>query len=205
MPIQNLTDEIEITEDHEYCGGGYIYPSVTTIIDDCGAMGKKRFYTEESRIKGKQRHSMFADYLLGTIKYENVSTEGYILLGRLQAFLGQEVKKILIVEKPMIHTAYGFAGTPDFVYESKEDDIVLCDWKNQVHTDWHRTQASIYGILVRVNDKLPVKRIGVVYTNLVNWKITYVEDREYQEKLFLAMLMVYESKHGKPRTTGGTR
>jgi hypothetical protein len=46
------------------------------------------------------------------------------------------IKRLIAVERPICSERYGYAGTPDLVFEDLDGRIVLCDWK---------TSKRIYG------------------------------------------------------------
>ncbi len=46
------------------------------------------------------------------------------------------VKRLIAVERPICSERYGYAGTPDLVFEDDDGRVVLCDWK---------TSKRIYG------------------------------------------------------------
>lgn len=179
------------SEKHEYSADGTIYPSVTTIIQDCGACKGSNFYTEDSRLKGIQRHSLISDHLLGKVDFERVDELGYTILERLQTFYESEVLEVIQVEKPMIDKDMGYAGTPDFIYRSK-DGAVLVDWKNTTHAEWHKVQLAAYANLY---GWFNISQLAIVYTNTVKWKKAIVEQPWEYWEVFQAMLKIYQFKH----------
>ena len=86
---------------------------------------------------------------------------------------------------------------PDFIYRSK-NGTTLADWKPGTRAEWQKVQLAAYANLYGWGN---IQIMATVHTNTVKWKLSIVEPdacTHYLE-IFLAMLKVYQFKHGLPQ------
>lgn len=73
----------------------------------------------------------------------------------------------MLIECPMYHETYGYAGTPDAVVLTPKKDVILLDWKTSTVNQKHwRLQTAAYAELVKhvMGIRKPIIRKTVRFT-----------------------------------------
>ncbi len=152
-------------ENHEYCVDGIVKPSVTHILSNVGTRregsdGKKhwspigfddRFFDESGNASKFGEHFHF----VARCKVSEVDVE-YDPRMRpwvrgLEKFLHDYRKTFSgitrqLVEVPMYSKKYGYAGTPDWYFETVRENFNI-DWKTGIFQKSSRIQTAGYGNL----------------------------------------------------------
>jgi len=169
---------------------------VTQVLRRVGLI-EDDFYTEESRIRGRYVHQ--------AIMYEereglDESSVDERLAGYVAAYRGfvRDVRpgRCLLLEQPLAHRLYEYAGTPDQIREIK-GHLALLDHKTGQPAPWHGLQTAAYVELAYCTADLwwtgataPRLRRYVLYLR-PDGTYRLVEHTDWKDwKLFLAALAV---------------
>ena len=179
-------------EEHSYSVGGVNYPSVTTILREMGLFSN--FYTKGSAEIGRAKHRLIADYLSGTIKWQNVSEEGYALIELLDSIFPRTGISDLWIERKFVNEQLGYAGGIDYQGLNETNKaLVVVDWKTgNTKSDWHKIQIAAYAWATTVVSGV---NCFVVYLGK-NPKVVELTDEEYEyySRVFSGMLETYKYK-----------
>lgn len=84
---------------------------------------------EPARVKGDHVHAMAMYYALKMLDESSIDEEYFGYYDAIRKFFKERVKKIIAVEQPVYSLQFGYAGTPDIIYLTHDDKLVLDDWK----------------------------------------------------------------------------
>lgn len=147
-------------ESHTYrdVDTGEVLPNISFLLHRGGHVDD-RWYTEESRARGREVHALTADYDLGTLA--DPKRLGPIYKAPVLAYV-QAVGLIrptwTHIEEALASDRYRFAGTPDRVGEVFGAHAVL-EIKNGARERWHGIQTALQAVLAGEEVGLPVEAI----------------------------------------------
>lgn len=118
---------------HRYTRGGIVLPSVTRVLR---AMGMSPFGTSPPAVispkmqVGTWIHDMMKLYFNGTLDSEKLSPPMRDILDVTMAWMKEQNLAAYVVEKPLAHSLFWYAGKPDVVCRDfPKDQIIVIDWK----------------------------------------------------------------------------
>ena len=138
-----------VDDPHGYWLGPEELPSPSKVFTDLGLVNA-RFFTEESRLRGRAVHAGLHFALKGTLDWNTLHPDlhGYVKSGlRLVDRLGPT---IIRAETPLYHPTLRFAGTSDQEWELKGWRYII-DFKSGKAPAVTRYQTAAYELLSRVN------------------------------------------------------
>lgn len=142
------TEDLELYQStHRYFYKGRLLIGVTEVFEATGLADFSKIkweILEEAKLKGDYVHELarlVASKSLNTRKLDS-RLEGYY--AAIKKFFKEEVKGILAVETPVCDPYHGYAGTPDIVFVSHGDRLVLADYKtpDRPHATWKYQTAA---------------------------------------------------------------
>jgi len=140
---------------HEYRVRGLLFPSVTTILHELGAIDD-RWFTEETCERGRRVHeaTVALDYDLAGVGDFDPDIQGY--LRSWLAFRETSKPEILAVEELVASIEYGYAGTLDRRVTLAKRESIL-DLKTGSRAPWIALQLAGYAATF----PRPLKRYSV--------------------------------------------
>ena len=106
-------------DEHQYSGGGRVYPSVTQILDAAGFGEWKRAIDpdvlERARQRGTAVHAACEYINEGDLDWDSLDPEIRPYVEAYAEWKEQTAFRIDFVEPRMIHRKLGFAGTADII------------------------------------------------------------------------------------------
>lgn len=182
---------IELTENHEYKLNDMIVPGVTTVLQDVGIIQNNRFATTG---RGKRMHKIVQYFLRGNLDFSDITQEETELIEWVVEVLnGYEV---IEVEKSLYNPIYHYAGTPDYIWATKDRErYYIVDLKTGHKKEkWHKIQLAAYQQLLSEFSNID----GLLLYQRTK-EIEIITAQELQQKyfpVFRAALNVYNFKHG---------
>jgi hypothetical protein len=148
-----MSDEFRFVEEpHGYWIGKEELPSPSSVFQDL-ALVDRRWFTEESRARGRAVHAGIHYALRGRLDWSTLHPDlhGYVRSGL--ALVERLQPKILRYETPLHHPVLRFAGTFDLEWELDGWRWVV-DWKSGKAPKVTRYQTSSYEMLARLQEPL---------------------------------------------------
>ena len=118
-----------------------------------------------------------------------------------------EIKEVLIIEQPLCSAKYKFAGTSDYAYVNKQNQVIIGDFKSSSHkkTDEeilsYKIQISAYCVAINeMYGLVPHKgEIRISYDNTVDvFEVLYEDAHKYLDGDFKRIANeLYEKINGK--------
>ncbi len=136
-----------VDDPHGYWLGPEELPSPSKVFADLGLVDP-RFFTEESRLRGRAVHAGLHFALKGTLDWATLHPDlhGYVRSGlKLVDRLGPQIIRF---ETPLHHAALRFAGTSDIEWELQGWRWII-DWKTGKAPKVARYQTAAYEMLAR--------------------------------------------------------
>ncbi len=175
---------------HTYSIDGIVVPSVTQVLTVAGLLDP-RWYTEESKARGKAVHAACHYIDEGDLDWSTVHPLVVPYVRAYEKFVKDTGFKPKLIEKAVCNETYFFAGTLDrFGFLQDDDCGDLIDIKSGASEPWHSIQMAGYGLCL---PHMPRRRalylkkdgsykLGAIYTNpqdagvflsaltIANWK-----------------------------------
>lgn len=143
---------------HEYFLGDDRIPSITQLVKMGGLLGSgEQFYTEASRDRGTEVHSLCSDYDLGALDLPRLASpyRGYVL-AYIAACHGLQPTWDEI-EEADAHPGYRFAGRIDRV-GTVQGLQTVAEIKSAAKAKHHAVQTALQAILKSHRSGLPAER-----------------------------------------------
>ncbi len=176
-------------EDHSYWLGELRMESVTETLVDAG-MIDRRFFTEESRTRGKYVHTAAEMIDRGTLDWDALDDT---LRPRCEAyakFCRDANPEILLTETPMHHPVYFYAGTPDRIVKINGTRMLI-DLKTGVPVPATALQLAAYKELIRANGTGFCSKCSALYLrDDGSYKLHEYPDHARNLQIFLSALTV---------------
>lgn len=198
-------------ENHIYTIGDMVLPSVTQILQT--VLGRNRFWSKESREKGKIIHKAISLHLQDNLDEETVDEE---IAEKFEAFKRFMLESkfqpdLLYCESPLYSRVYYFAGTPDLV-GILNGCLVLIDIKTGQPSDMHSLQTMAYKMLLAEAGIKTEKRF-CLYLKEYRYRLSENIDNSSDRAIFISALNLYNYKKikgekaciGHPTTTKKTK
>jgi len=170
-------------KNHKYTVDDKRVPSVTEIVN---RVIPRDFYADEWYLKrGTAMHRALALFLQGRLDEKTVDPRirGKVEAGK-KAVRELSLKKPYIIEQPMSHSIYNYAGKPDVLAGT-----ILVDWKSS-HDDSTEVQAGGYYLLLEGYGYKVKKIYEIVLNDNEKYKI-YEYKPKRSKRLFLSCLTMY--------------
>lgn len=157
--IASDTPHFSFTEsDHSYWLEGVRIPSITQLIQKGGLVSGEHFFTEASRARGTEIHTLCTAFDLGALVQANLEGphSGYVLA--YLAASAQMKPEWTRIEEADYHAGLKFAGRID------REGIVLrqfsiVELKSAVKAAHHAVQTALQTILTEPRHKLPLTTV----------------------------------------------
>jgi hypothetical protein len=107
-------------------------------------MGVNPFWTKEGREAGQATHKAIQYYAEGDLDYDSLDEATKPRLDAYVKFRQEMQFKPDLIEQPLYHPTYRYAGIPDAVQIGR----VICDFKNGPHLPQHALQLAAYANLL---------------------------------------------------------
>lgn len=165
-------------------------PSVSDVI---GCWVDKRWYTEESCIRGNQAHDMISSHL----KFEFMMDfdEQYEVYFKSFQKFEPRIKEVLLVEERLADYDLGYCGQPDLAFVDADDMMALADWKTgkAISKTW-AVQLGGYSMLLKSQKNIIVKKNMIVRLRDEEDKkpLINVYDVAESERLFMNQLELFK-------------
>jgi len=114
---------------HVYTLDGSQIDSVTDILGSVGFLPSFEFVDDFYRERGSAIHKAIELDIMGVLDEETVDPVVLPYLERARRFIDHYVAEVLLCERPMYCPTYLYAGTPDLLFRSHHEGLVLPDWK----------------------------------------------------------------------------
>ncbi len=195
---------------HTYTLDGKVLPSVTTIIASDPSLYSFGAVKPEVLEAAAERGSNIHDYLHLWESSESCSVyepfEPYrkewlrfVVEGVCDSVTGPIG---MMSEQPLAHTGHGFAGTPDRVYYT-DKDIVIVDIKTGIESNAHRIQTAAYAVLAlrHLRPTAPrfdgVRRVAVYLSASKPYKAVWHDDpTDFTAFMALRSLYLWKKTNG---------
>lgn len=133
-------------ERHAYLLDGREIPSVTQILAAEGII-QGQWYTEEGRTRGEHVHLALRYHDEGRLDEATVSDEIRPYLDAWKRFLADTGFIALEIERPFVHAALRYAGTPDRTgWMDGDRTLSVLDIKTGSPEPWHALQTAAYAV-----------------------------------------------------------
>ncbi len=196
-----LPSPFEITfeqEGHTYtCKAGYEVQSVTTILDAVGLY--PTFYCDPRYATfGTYGHRVVYLAISRKLNRQSIHPDFMPWMPGIDKFVADAKPKPTMMEVPMWHPLYRFAGTPDYVGEAWGEEWLL-DWKFWEHE--HKASVTAAEIQVTAYDEMvkyaekssPLRRkLGIVQFTRDGYRLRTVQAPRSRQ--WFAALTVYEAQ-----------
>jgi len=171
------------SKNHIYTRNGTRIPNVTGIISS--VIPRDFNATEWQMHRGSMVHQAMALYLQGRLDEKTVDERirGKVEAGK-RAVKELSLKPPYVIEKPMSHSIYNYAGKPDVLAGT-----ILVDWKSS-HDDSTEVQAGGYYLLLEGYGYKVKKIYEIVLNDNEKYKI-YEYKPKRSKRLFLSCLTMY--------------
>ena len=187
---------------HRYFLDGRELTAVTYVFERTGISDFSKIdgdLLEEAKLLGDCVHELAM--LVGTRKLDRSDLdprlEGY--LASIRLFYKENVKKVLLIEKPVCDPHFGYAGKPDLVYINKRDRVVVDDFKTpkRPHPAWQLQTAAYKRAIERSYPEIKIQERGGVQLRPDGTYARHVHKDPQDIDDFLAALRVlrYKQKH----------
>lgn len=190
--------EIKVNNQH-YEKGSEKYDRVTAILkqlpgQDFSAIPEK--ILENARERGNSYHFYLEQIatknlsagMLDGIKSKDIEMHGTVKL--LNTWFIENVKKVILCEKPLLSEKYKIGGTPDIFVTTKNKINTLIDLKcTFAISPVHIIQLAGYNILLKENKYKPVKYLILhIHDNKIKQIPVSDNNIRYGERVFLQTL-----------------
>ena len=196
-------DGLELYEaTHRYFLDGRELTAVTYVFERTGISDFSKIdgdLLEEAKLLGDCVHELAM--LVGTRKLDRSDLdprlEGY--LASIRLFYKENVKKVLLIEKPVCDPHFGYAGKPDIVYVNRKDQICLDDYKTSamIHASWKLQTAAYKRAVERSYPELKIQeRASVQLKRDGSYKRDVHKDPQDFDNFLAALRLVrFKQKH----------
>jgi hypothetical protein len=176
--------------EHRYTLNGVRLPSITWILKKRGFINDA-FFDEASRVRGTAVHKACHFLVENDLNWETVHPGIISRVKQFKAFL-EDISPFTIMhaEAPVYSKIYGFAGTPDYVFETR-GEIWIPDVKSGKSGFSAKLQTAAQEILVRewVPITARVKRFALELPETGKYKLIPHEDRGDRDMFLNALAM----------------
>lgn len=140
-----------VAEPHGYFFQDVPVPSPSTVFADLGLVDK-RWYTEDSRARGRAVHAWIPEALAGR-SIAAADPEIRLFVESAMRLVDRLKPRIVRLEVPLYHPELRFAGTSDAEVEH-QGWAEIWDWKSGKAPKVARYQTAAYEMLARRNNPL---------------------------------------------------
>jgi hypothetical protein len=176
---------------HTYTVGGVVVPSVTQVIKSAGLVDD-RWFNEAARDRGRIVAIAIELHSKDNLAYVPDGYQGYV--DAWEKFRDETGFVPHVVEQPVYHVSYGYAGTPDAVGKMAERDAII-DVKTGCDSPHYSLQTAGYGGMFRVGSR-GYDRYCVFLNDNGKYKIRqHTDPRDWD--VFLAALKIVHWKREK--------
>lgn len=139
-----------VDDPHGYWLDGEELPSPSKVFQDLGLVDR-RWFTPESRARGRAVHGYLHFALNGTLDWSSVDAAliGYVTSG--MRLIEKLKPKIISLETPLYHPILKFAGTFDVEWEA-DGCLWVNDWKSGKSPKIAQVQTGAYGLLASLSN-----------------------------------------------------
>lgn len=190
-------------ENHTYTLGNVILPGITSVLKECGLTPEYYGDNTEARTRGSRVHA-FTHYLdESDLDWAQVKDEemGYVLA--YERWKKQTGFMPVLIEKPMYHAIFLFAGTPDRVGRLPDGTKAIVELKTGQIQPAAALQTAAQEMLV--NDGRHM-RVAVQLNADGTFKMQIFKD--YRDaSMFLSALAIYQwrQSNGLIKRSAGSR
>lgn len=183
-----------VEETHEYFLGDRPIPSVTQVLQGAGLLNYPASLAD-AKLRGTYVHRATEMIDRGTLDWETLDP---ILRPYCEAYASfcsaMNMEEILISEKPMYHSSFHFAGTPDRVATINGVRAVI-DIKSGSPHPATALQVAAYRELVRDHEAIPfLKGFSLHLRDDCTFRLDEIADLNRNYQIFLAALSVVRWK-----------
>jgi len=190
-----INQDLKFNEErHEYTYNGVIVPSVNRILQDVGLVPP--FRGSSKATYGSALHLATHFYDEGRLDWDSlddIRDGDAIKLGTEQwiQYTESEIKRHILIEKPLAHPFMSYAGTPDRVSVMKDGSVWLIDIKTGQFYKYYLLAMGGYVEMLR---RLGIEVAGVKIVSIPkNGKLSAMEVK-YNDSGFIACATVYHLK-----------
>jgi hypothetical protein len=172
-------------------------PSVTDVLS-CWV--DRRWFTEESCIRGDQAHERISSHL--TFEFIMDFDEKYEVYFKSFQQFEPRIKEVVLVEERLADYDLGYCGQPDLVFLDVDDMLALADWKTgKAVTKYWPIQLGGYSMLLKSQKNISVRKNIIVRLRDDEAKkpLINVYCVEECERLFTNQLELFKLMGGKKK------
>jgi len=147
LELSKLANDITFNaENHIYSINGSVLPSVTTMLLDLGLINTKYFKQTDAE-KGHRIHHLLELLDQDKLDWESLTDPELIHVQNWNTFKLDYGVDILMIEQPIYHPIYLYAGTIDR-FALVKGKLAVIDIKSGYPMTWHQLQLGLYGMIV---------------------------------------------------------